>query len=540
MSIYAQGLMPAAVNHVALTPLSFIERTAAVYGNYPAVIHGAIRRNWQDTYQRCRRLASALVGRGIGRGDTVAVMLPNTPTMLEAHFGVPMTGAVLNTLNVRLDAEAIAFMLQHGEAKVLITDREFHAVIEAALALLEHPPLVVDVDDPEYGEGRAVSELDYEALLAEGDPEYAWEWPDDEWQAISLNYTSGTTGNPKGVVYHHRGAYLNALGNQMTWAMAHRPVYLWTLPMFHCNGWCYPWTITALAGTHVFLRRVDPQKILNLIREHRVSHLCGAPIVLNALVNMPEAAKAAIEHPVQAMVAGAAPPAKVIGAVEEMGIQVTHTYGLTEVYGPVTVCAWHDEWDELTLEERARIKSRQGVRYPTLDGLMVADPQTLEPVPRDGNTLGEIFMRGNTVMKGYLKNLEATAEAFRGGWFHTGDLAVWHADGYVEIKDRLKDIIISGGENISTIEVEDALYKHPAVLEAAVVARPDEKWGETPCAFVALKPGREDTREADITSWCREHLAGFKVPKTVVFGELPKTSTGKIQKYVLRDRAKAL
>ncbi|HDS1777291.1 TPA: acyl-CoA synthetase [Pseudomonas putida] len=540
MSIYAQGLMPAAVNHVALTPLSFIERTAAVYGNYPAVIHGAIRRNWQETYQRCRRLASALAGRGIGRGDTVAVMLPNTPTMLEAHFGVPMTGAVLNTLNVRLDAEAIAFMLQHGEAKVLITDREFHTVIEGALALLEHPPLVVDVDDPEYGEGRAVSELDYEALLNEGDPEFAWEWPDDEWQAISLNYTSGTTGNPKGVVYHHRGAYLNALGNQMTWAMGHRPVYLWTLPMFHCNGWCYPWTITALAGTHVFLRRVDPQKILTLIREHKVSHLCGAPIVLNALVNMPEAAKAAIEHPVQAMVAGAAPPAKVIGAVEEMGIKVTHTYGLTEVYGPVTVCAWHDEWDALSLEERARIKSRQGVRYPTLDGLMVADPQTLQPVPRDGNTLGEIFMRGNTVMKGYLKNPEATAEAFRGGWFHTGDLAVWHADGYIEIKDRLKDIIISGGENISTIEVEDALYKHPAVLEAAVVARPDEKWGETPCAFVALKPGREDTREADITSWCREHLAGFKVPKTVVFGELPKTSTGKIQKYVLRDRAKAL
>ena len=540
MSIYAQGLMPAAVNHVALTPLSFIERTAAVYGNYPAVIHGAIRRNWQETYQRCRRLASALAGRGIGRGDTVAVMLPNTPTMLEAHFGVPMTGAVLNTLNVRLDAEAIAFMLQHGEAKVLITDREFHTVIEAALALLEHLPLVVDVDDPEYGEGRAVSQLDYEALLNEGDPEFAWEWPDDEWQAISLNYTSGTTGNPKGVVYHHRGAYLNALGNQMTWAMGHRPVYLWTLPMFHCNGWCYPWTITALAGTHVFLRRVDPQKILTLIREHKVSHLCGAPIVLNALVNMPEAAKAAIEHPVQAMVAGAAPPAKVIGAVEEMGIKVTHTYGLTEVYGPVTVCAWHDEWDALSLEERARIKSRQGVRYPTLDGLMVADPQTLQPVPRDGNTLGEIFMRGNTVMKGYLKNPEATAEAFRGGWFHTGDLAVWHADGYIEIKDRLKDIIISGGENISTIEVEDALYKHPAVLEAAVVARPDEKWGETPCAFVALKPGREDTREADITSWCREHLAGFKVPKTVVFGELPKTSTGKIQKYVLRDRAKAL
>ena len=540
MSIFSQGLMPAAVNHVALTPLSFIERTAAVYGNYPAVIHGAIRRDWRETYQRCRRLASALAERGIGQGDTVAVMLPNIPAMLEAHFAVPMLGAVLNTLNVRLDAEAIAFMLEHGEAKVLIADREFHAVIHGALALLAQPPLVVDVDDPEYGEGQPVSDLDYEALLAEGDPEFAWQWPEDEWQAISLNYTSGTTGNPKGVVYHHRGAYLNAIGNQMTWAMGNHPVYLWTLPMFHCNGWCYPWTVTALAGTHVFLRRVDPQKILTLIREHRVSHLCGAPIVLNALVNMPESAKAAIDHPVNALVAGAAPPAKVIGAVEEMGIKVTHVFGLTETYGPVTVCAWHAEWDEFSLEERAQIKSRQGVRYPTLEGLMVGDCTTLEPTPRDGQTIGEIFLRGNTVMKGYLKNPSATAEAFEGGWFHTGDLAVWHPDGYVVIKDRLKDIIISGGENISAIELEGVLYRHPGVMEAAVVARPDETWGETPCAFVTLKADHQDVREADIISFCREHLAGFKVPRTVFFTLLPKTSTGKIQKYVLRERANAL
>ncbi|TBW32530.1 acyl-CoA synthetase [Azotobacter chroococcum] len=540
MSIFEQGLSRSEVNHVPLSPLSFIERSAAVYPHRPAVIHGSIRRNWAETYVRCRRLASALAGRGIGKGDTVAVMLPNIPQMLEAHFGVPMIGAVLNTLNVRLDAEAIAFMLQHGEAKVLIADREYQEVIHAAVGMLAHPPLVIDVDDPEYGEGQPVSDLDYEALLAEGDPEFAWQWPEDEWQAISLNYTSGTTGNPKGVVYHHRGAYLNSLGNQMVWAMGNHPVYLWTLPMFHCNGWCYPWTVTALAGAHVFLRRVDPQKILTLIHEHRVTHLCGAPIVLNALVNMPDSAKAAIDHPVNAMVAGAAPPAKVIGAVEEMGIKVTHVYGLTEVYGPVTVCAWHEEWDELPLDERARIKARQGVRYPTLEGVMVADPQTLKPLPRDGETIGEIFMRGNTVMKGYLKNPTATAEAFEGGWFHTGDLGVWHPDGYVEIKDRLKDIVISGGENISTIEVEGVLYRHHGVLEAAVVARPDEKWGETPCAFVTLKAGHERTSEAEIIAFCREHLAGFKIPKRVVFSELPKTSTGKIQKYVLRERARAL
>ncbi|UYP31177.1 acyl-CoA synthetase [Pseudomonas sp. Z8(2022)] len=539
MSIYEQGLGRAAVNHVALSPLSFIERTAAVYPHYPAVVHGSIRRNWAETYARCRRLASALAGRGIGKGDTVAVMLPNIPAMLEAHFGVPMIGAVLNTLNVRLDAEAIAFMLQHGEAKVVIADREFFDVIHAAIGMLDHPPLVIDVDDPEYGEGQPVSDLDYEAFLAEGDPEFAWQWPEDEWQAISLNYTSGTTGNPKGVVYHHRGAYLNSLGNQMTWNMGNHPVYLWTLPMFHCNGWCYPWTVTALAGVHVFLRRVDPAKILTLIRDEQVTHLCGAPIVLNALVNMPPEAKAAIDHPVKAMVAGAAPPAKVIGAVEEMGIHVTHVYGLTEVYGPVTLCAWHAEWDGLPLEERATIKARQGVRYPTLEGVMVADPKTLEPVPRDGQTIGEIFMRGNTVMKGYLKNPSATAEAFEGGWFHTGDLAVCHPDGYAEIRDRLKDIIISGGENISTIEVEGVLYRHPAVLEAAVVARPDEKWGETPCAFITLKSGQQ-VSDSEIMTFCREHLAGFKVPKTVVFTQLPKTSTGKIQKFVLRDMAKAL
>lgn len=540
MSIYEQGLARNPVNHAALSPLSFIERTAAIYPNYPAVVHGTIRRTWEQTYTRCRKLASALAGRGIGKDDTVAVMLPNIPEMLELHFAVPMIGAVINTLNVRLDAEAISFMLQHGEAKVLVVDREFCDVAQTACRMLEHPPLIIDVNDPEYGEGNPVSDLDYEAFLAEGDPEFVWHWPSDEWQAIALNYTSGTTGNPKGVVYHHRGAFLNSMGNQMTWAMGNHPVYLWTLPMFHCNGWCYPWTVTALAGVHVFLRRVDPQKILHLIRSEKVTHMCSAPIVLQALVNMPTAAKAAIEHPVKAMVAGAAPPAKVIGAVEEMGIEVTHVYGLTEVYGPVTLCAWHEEWNELPLEERAVIKSRQGVRYPTLEGLMVGDPKTLAPTPKDGQTIGEIFMRGNTVMKGYLKNPTATQEAFAGDWFHTGDLAVWHADGYVEIKDRSKDIIISGGENISTIEVEGVLYHHPAVLEAAVVARPDAHWGETPCAFIALKAGQGHITEEDIMSFCREHLAAFKVPKTVVFTQLPKTSTGKIQKFVLRENAKAL
>lgn len=540
-SIFDQGLEPTDANHATLTPLDFLVRSAGVYPEYPAVIHGGIRRNWQQTYERCRRLASALSAKGVGKGDTVAAMMPNIPEMLECHFGVPMLGAVLNALNTRLDAEAIAFMLEHGEAKVLIADREFGEVINKAVGLLDNPPVVIDVNDPELGGGGTqVSGLDYEAFLADGDPAFEWQMPADEWDAISLCYTSGTTGNPKGVVYHHRGAYENAMGNQAVWSMGMHPVYLWTLPMFHCNGWCFPWTITAFAGTHVCLRKVDPQKILELISEHKVSHMCGAPIVLNTLLGASEAARSSFNHTVQAMTAGAAPPAKVIEAIEEMGIRVTHVYGLTEVYGPVTVCAWKAEWDDLPVEDRARIKARQGVRYHTLAGMMVGDPESMEPVPKDGETIGEIFLRGNTVMKGYLKNPKATAEALRGGWFHTGDLAVWHADGYAEIKDRLKDIIISGGENISTIEVEDVLYRHPDILEAAVVARPDEKWGETPCAFVTLKPEAGEVSEDDIIAFCRERMAKFKVPKTIVFSQLPKTSTGKIQKFVLRDDAKKL
>lgn len=539
MSIFNQGLAKGPANHMALTPLSFLERTAATYPDYPAVIHGAIRRNWAQTYRRCRQLASALSRHGVQAGDTVAVMLPNIPAMLEVHFGVPMLGAVLNTLNVRLDAPAIAFMLKHGEAKVLIADREFGSTIQGALALLDNPPLLIDVDDPEYGEGQPLSELDYDALLAAGDPDFDWQWPQDEWAPISLNYTSGTTGDPKGVVYHHRGAFLNAIGNQMAWGMGLHPVYLWTLPMFHCNGWCYPWTITAQAGTHVFLRRVDPQKIITLIQTHKVSHLCGAPIVLNALANLPDAAQISFPHAVDAMTAGAAPPARVIASVEAMGIRITHAYGLTETYGPVTVCAWKSDWDQLSPDDRAAIKARQGVRYPTLEGVMVADPSTHQPVPRDGQTIGEIYMRGNTVMKGYLGNPDATDKAFENGWFHSGDLAVWHADGYLEIRDRSKDIIISGGENISTIEVEGVLYRHPAVMEAAVVAKPDEQWGETPCAFVTLKPGHEEVTGEQIRAFCRERMAGFKVPKTVVFTQLPKTSTGKIQKFLLREWARS-
>ncbi len=539
---YEMGLDRNAANFVPLTPLTFIERAASVYPRHTAVVHGPVRRDWAETYARCRRLASALSQRGIGLGDTVAAMLPNIPEMFELHFGVPMTGAVLNTLNIRLDAETIAFMLQHGEAKILFTDREFSETIGRALRLIqsEKRPLVIDVDDPQFAGGENRGTLDYATLLAEGDPEFAWQPPADEWQAITLNYTSGTTGNPKGVVYHHRGAYLNAVSNVLVWNMGLHPVYLWTLPMFHCNGWCFPWSVAAAVGVNVCLRQVRADLVFELIKQEKVDHFCGAPIVMNLLKNAPEEMKAGIHHRVKVMTAGAAPPAAVIEGMERMNFEVTHTYGLTETYGPSVVCAWREEWDRRTLEERAALKSRQGVRYPMLEGLMVAHPQSLEPVSKDGRTIGEIFMRGNVVMKGYLKNPGASDDAFAGGWFHSGDLAVWHEDGYIEIKDRSKDIIISGGENISTIEVEDVLYRHPAILEVAVVARPDEKWGETPCAFVTLKPGMEYVTEEEILEFCRNQLARFKTPKTVVFGPLPKTSTGKMQKYILRERAREL
>ncbi|OAN54397.1 acyl-CoA synthetase [Magnetospirillum moscoviense] len=527
-------------NFVALTPLHFLERAASVYPARVAVIHGELRFTWAEIYARARRLGSALAKRGIGVGDTVAVMAPNVPAIFEAHFGVPMIGAVLNALNIRLDAEALAFILDHGEARVLITDREFSGVIKKALTMTARKDiLVIDIDDPAYSGGELLGEMTYEAFLETGDSDFAWRWPADEWEAIALNYTSGTTGNPKGVVYHHRGAYLNAIGNAMTWGMSGHPVYLWTLPMFHCNGWCFPWTVTALAGTHVCLRRVDAAHMFAAIEAHKVTHLCGAPIVMGLLINASDADRRPLPHQVEFMTAAAPPPAAVIGRLESQGFKITHVYGLTEVYGPASVCSWHEEWDELPLDERARLKARQGVRYVMEEGLMVADPTTLEPCPKDGVTMGEVFFRGNVVMKGYLKNPKATDEAFAGGWFHTGDLGVWHADGYLELKDRSKDIIISGGENISTIEVEGVLYQHPDVVEAAVVARPDEKWGETPCAFVMLKDGAS-VSEKDIIDFTRQKLAHFKCPRTVVFGPLPKTSTGKIQKFILRETAKGL
>jgi fatty-acyl-CoA synthase len=535
----SEGLARGAANHVPLTPLSFLPRAAAVYPQRCAVIHGDTRHTWAEVYERCRRLASALSKRGIGRGDTVAVMAPNTPACLEAHFGVAAAGAVLNALNVRLDAATLAFILEHGEAKVLITDREFSGVISQTLESVKRDLLVIDIDDPLAEGGELIGEIDYEAFLASGDPDFEWRLPDDEWDSLSLLYTSGTTGNPKGVVYHHRGAYLNAIGNMQVWEIGPHPVYLWTLPMFHCNGWCFPWTVTALAGTHVCLRQVRAGAIYDAIADHGVTHLCGAPIVMQLLLNATEEDKRAFDHKVKFMTAAAPPPAAVLAAMQDAGIEVTHVYGLTEVYGPAVVCAWHPEWDRLDIEAQAAMKARQGVNYPVLEGLMVADAETLQPVPRDGATLGEVFMRGNVVMKGYLKNPKATEEAFAGGWFHSGDLAVWHPDGYIELKDRSKDIIISGGENISSIEVEDALYRHPAVAGVAVVARPDDRWGETPCAFVELKPGAE-AGEAELIAFCRERLAHFKAPRKVVFGPLPKTSTGKIQKFVLREQAKGL
>ena len=537
-SIFDTDLPRNEANFAPLTPLAFIQRTAELYPERLAIVHGELRQSWGQTYARCRQLASSLRQSGIGKNDTVAVMLPNTPPMVEAHFGVPMAGAVLNALNTRLDPEAVAFMLDHGEAKAVIVDPEFAGIMKKALALRQSkaPLLVIDVADALYGPAEPIGSIGYEAFVARGDAGFEWQYPGDEWDAIALNYTSGTTGNPKGVVYHHRGAATNAISNILEWDMPKHAVYLWTLPMFHCNGWCFPWTVAARAGVNVCLRRVEARAIFDAIRQHGVTHYCGAPIVHGLLVNAPDELKAGVPSGVKCMVAGAAPPASMIEGMERMGFDLTHVYGLTEVYGPATVCAKHDAWQQLDIGERAALNARQGVRYHLQRDARVLDPETMQPVPMDGDTMGEIMFRGNIAMKGYLKNPRATAEAFAGGWFHSGDLAVQYPDGYIKIKDRSKDIIISGGENISSIEVEDVLYRHPAVLAAAVVAKPDAKWGETPCAFLELKPGAEVT-EADIVAHCKQHLAGFKVPRAIVFGELPKTSTGKIQKFELRKRA---
>ena len=548
---YRQNLDRNPANFVALTPLSLIEWAADVYPERCAVIHGPLRRSWRELFQRSRMLAGALETLDIGEGDTVAVVLPNTPEMIEAHYGVPMTRAVLNSINTRLDAAMMAFIFRHSDSKVIIVDREFSPVVGEALQILADEgatrPFVIDVNDPQYsGPGEAIGEIDYESFLARGDAASPYLHPEDEWDAIGLNYTSGTTGNPKGVVVHHRGAYLNAIGNIVSWSLPRHPVYLWTLPLFHCNGWCFPWTMAAVAGTNVCLRKVEAASIFNLIREHQITHYCGAPIVHSTLINAPAELKTGIDWAVKAMVAGAAPPASMIEGMERMGWDVTHVYGLTEVYGPSAVCAKHDEWADLSLADRVEKNGRQGVRYAVEQGLTVMNPETMTEVPRDGETMGEVMFRGNVVMKGYLKNPSATAEAFRDGWFHTGDLGVLHTDGYVKLKDRSKDIIISGGENISSIEVEDALYKHPAVLACAVVARPDEKWGETPLAFVEVKPElHPNTPEGvqalatELIEHCRGLLARFKCPREVRFEELPKTSTGKIQKHVLRDRVKS-
>ena len=542
-TIYDTGLDKSAANFTPLSPLTFVERAATVFPDLPAIIYGggkdAVRRDWRELYGRSRQLAHALAKAGIGRGDTVAVMLPNTPEMVEAHYGVPMSGGVLNALNTRLDPASIAFMLEHGEARAVIVDREFGPVVRAALGERRSSVLLIDVDDPQYtGTEAAAGGTDYECFLASGSAQFAWSPPADEWDAIALNYTSGTTGNPKGVVYSHRGAYTNAVSNVLVWAMPHHPVYLWTLPMFHCNGWCFPWTIAAMAGTHVCLRRIDAAAVFDAIRDHGVTHYCGAPIVQSMLVNAPDELKQGIAHRVSTMVAAAAPPASMIEGMDRLGFDLTHVYGLTEVYGPATVCAKQPAWAALDIGERAQLNGRQGVRYTLEEGVAVLDPETMQPVPWDGETIGEVMFRGNIAMKGYLKNEAATQDAFAGGWFHSGDLAVVHTDGYLRIKDRSKDIIISGGENISSIEVEDALYRHPDVIAAAVVAQPDARWGEVPCAFVELKDGSRLTAEA-LLAHCRGHLAGFKMPKRVVFGPLPKTSTGKIQKFMLRRKARS-
>ncbi len=540
-NIYEQGLDRNPANYTPITPVLFLERSAEVYPNKTAIIHGKLRQSWGQTYERCRRLASALQKHGIGLGDTVAVMLPNTPPMVEAHFGIPMAGAVLNALNTRLDAESVAFMLNHGEAKVVIVDPEFSGVMKKALEIAKKDSgrdfLVIDVEEKEFDvPGEKLGALTYEKLLSEGDPNFAWQVPADEWQAICLNYTSGTTGNPKGVVYHHRGAAINAVSNVLDWDINKHPIYLWTLPMFHCNGWCFPWTIAARAGVNVCLRRVDAQHIFAAIKEHGVTHYCAAPIVHNLLVNAPDEMKVGVPAGVKGLIAGAAPPASIIEGMEKLGFDLTHVYGLTETYGPAAVCVKQDKWNDVDIGERARLNARQGVRYHLQQAIAVLDPETMQPVPADGETMGEIMFKGNIAMKGYLKNDKATKEAFEGGWFHSGDLAVINPDGYVKMKDRSKDIIISGGENISSVEVEDVLYRHPAINAAAVVAKPDPKWGETPCAFLEIKPGSAVTAE-EIIAHCKQHLAGFKVPKAIVFCELPKTSTGKIQKFELRKQA---
>jgi fatty-acyl-CoA synthase len=536
---YEIGLDKNPANYVPLSPLSFIARSAAVYPNHTSAVYEGKSFTWAETYDRCRRFASYLANKGIGEGDTVAAMLPNIPAMNELHFAVPMAGAVLNTLNIRLDASSIAFQLDHGAAKIILVDPEFCGVILEALTLMKGPkPFVIDVDDAAFAGGKPIGEIEYETAVAQGDPSFVARPPQDEWDAIALSYTSGTTGNPKGVVTHHRGAYLNAVSNILAGNLGQHPVYLWTLPMFHCNGWCFPWTVAAAAGANVCLRKVEPTKIFELIKKHGVTHMCGAPIVYNTLINAPDAPKGKAARPVAGLIAGAAPPVAVLEGSENIGIKLTHVYGLTETYGPASVCAEQPGWDDLTADKRAQMKRRQGVSYPLEEGITVLDPDTMQPVPRDGETIGEVMFRGNIVMKGYLKNEKATQECFAGGWFHTGDLGVLDEHGYVIIKDRSKDIIISGGENVSSVEVEDILYKHPAVLFAAVVAKPDPKWGEVPCAFIELKDGASAT-EADIIAFCRSHMSGFKTPKVVVFGPLPKTSTGKIQKFMLRDKVQS-